>query len=111
MTSQAIPKTICQKMVEIFKILLWQGTKKAKKWVLLSWKWLSKTLTEGGLGLRDPYILNYVMGAKLWWKWIQGGEGLWKKLWEKKYEMTRSPKGKLRSQSEKKGSAIWNMAK
>lgn len=74
MTNQAIPKTICQKMMEILKKFLWQGTNKAKKWALLSWKWLSKTLTEGGLGLRDPYILNQVMGEKLWWRWIQGGE-------------------------------------
>ena len=83
------------KMVEIFKKFLWQGTNKAKKWVLLSWKWLSKTLTEGGLGLRDPYILNQVMGPKLWWRQIQGGEYMWKKLWEKKYEMARTLEGKL----------------
>ena len=95
MASQAIPKTISQKMVEIFKKILWQGTSKTKKWVLMSWKWLSKYLIEGGLWLRDPYILNQVMGAKLWWRWIQGGEDLWKSLWENKYEMARSPKGKL----------------
>lgn len=98
MASQAIPKTICQKMVEIFKKFLWQGTSKTKKWALFSWTWLSKSVIEGGLGLRDPYILNQVMGAKLWWRWIQGGQDRWKSLWEKKYEMTRSPEGKLRNQ-------------
>jgi len=67
-------------MVEIFKIILWQGINKTKKWALLSWKWLIKSLTERGLGLRDPYIVNQVMGAKLWWLWIQGGEDLWKTL-------------------------------
>ena len=69
MASQAIPKTICQKMVEIFKKSLWEGTRKTKKWALLSWAWLSKSVTEAGLGLRDPYILDEVMGAKLWWRW------------------------------------------
>ena len=49
MVSQAIPKNICQKMVEIFKKFQWQGTNETKKWVLLSCKWLSKSLTEGGL--------------------------------------------------------------
>lgn len=50
------------------------------------------------------------MGAKPWWRWIQGGVDLWKKLWERKYDMPRSLKGKLRSQNEKKRSAIWNLA-
>lgn len=95
MDNQDIPKTICQKMVEIFKKFLWQGTSKTRKWALLSWKWLSNSVTEWGLGLRDPYILKQVMGAKLWWRSIQGGEDLWKMLWEKKYEMARSPEGKL----------------
>lgn len=40
--------------------------KQIKKWALLSWTWLSKHVKEGGLGLRDPYILNQVMGEKLW---------------------------------------------
>jgi len=92
-----------------FKNFIWQGTSKKKKWALLSWTWLSKSVTKGGLGLRDPYILNQVMGEKLWWRWIQGGEDLWKSLWEKKYEMARSTEGKLQNQSEKKGSAIWNL--
>ena len=38
-------------------------------------------------------------------------DDLWKKLWERKYEMPRSPEGKLRSQTEKKGCAIWNLVR
>lgn len=45
MASKAIPKTICQKMVDIFKKFLWQGINKTKKWAVFSWKWLSKSLT------------------------------------------------------------------
>lgn len=33
-------------MVEIFKRFLWKGTNKAKKWALLSWKWLSKKINR-----------------------------------------------------------------
>jgi len=50
------------------------------------------------------------MGEKLWWRWIQGGVDVWKKLWERKYDMPWSLEGKLRSHSDKKGSAIWNLA-
>lgn len=97
-------------MVKIFKKILWKGTCKTKTWALLLWTWLNKYVIEGGLGLRDPYILNQVMDAKLWWRWTQGGEDLWKSLWENTYEMARSPEGKLLNQSEKKGSTIWNLA-
>lgn len=84
-------------------------TQRGKKWVLLSWSWLTKLLKERGLGLCDFYILTQVMGAKLWWRWIQGGVDLWKRLWERKYDMHRSLEGNLRSQNDKKGYAIWNL--
>jgi hypothetical protein len=45
---------------------------KIKKWALVSWPNLTKHKMDGGLGLRDPYILNQVMGAKLWWHWMGG---------------------------------------
>lgn len=97
-------------MVQIFKNNLLQRSNKTIKWALLSWTWLSKSVTEGGLGLRDPHILNQVMGEKLWWRWIQGGDDLWKFLWEKKYEIVRMLKGKIQTLSKRKSSAIWNLA-
>jgi len=81
-----------------------------KKWALLSWYWLSKPLKVGGLGLRDPYILNQVMWAKLWWRWIQGGIDLWKEIWGRKYGMPRLIEGMLRVQENIKGLTIWNLA-
>lgn len=47
---------------------------------------------EGGLGLKDPYILNQVMGANLWWRWIGGGRDLWKKIWKRKYNIPKRTK-------------------
>ena len=58
-----------------------------RKWALLSWEKLIKIKNMGGLGLRDPYVLNQVMGAKLWWQWIQVGTNIWKLIWEKKYQI------------------------
>lgn len=40
----------------------------------------------------------------------KGRVDLWKKLWERKYDMPRSLEGKMRSQNDKKGFAIWNLA-
>ena len=50
------------------------------------------------------------MGAKLWWRWLQGGQDLWKTLWETKYEMPRSLSKKLKIDVVPKGSMIWNLA-
>ena len=59
----------------------------------------------------DPYLLNQVMGAKLWWRWNQGSQDLWKVIWERKYEAAEQPEDRMRSQTEEKGSAIWNLAR
>ena len=64
----------------------------------------------GGFGLRDPFILNQVMGAKLWWRWLQGRSDLWKHIWETKYEMPATIVGNLEIDVIPKGSNIWNFA-
>ena len=79
-----VPKGVCTKMIEIFRKFIWGGPKQQKKWALISWKIITKTKEEGGLGLRDPYILNQVLGGKLWWRWMRGGEDLWKKNMDQK---------------------------
>eukprot|EP00253_Pinus_taeda_P036608 PITA_36608 len=100
---QAIPKSISQKMVALFKKFLWQGTSKTRKWASISWEWLSRLSKDGGLGLRDPFVLNQVMGVKLWWRWTQGGQDLWKVIWERKYEAAGEPEARMRSQTEARG--------
>lgn len=51
------------------------------------------------------------MGVKLWWRWVQGGQDLWKVIWERKYEEIGEPEDKMRSQMKVRGSAIWNLAR
>jgi len=111
LSCQAIPKATSQKLVSLFTNFLWQGTSKTRKWALISWEWLCWLPNDGGLGLRDPFILNKVMGAKLWWRWLQGGPDLWKVLWERKYDAAGEIEEKLRSTTETRGSAIWNLAR
>ena len=71
---------------------MWGGAQHVRKWALISWQGLVKRKMEGGLGLRDPYILIQVMGAKLWWRWIGGGRDLWKKIWTRKYNIPERTK-------------------
>lgn len=104
------PKGECSKMVDIFKKFLWGGAQKIRKWSLVSWQGLTKKKLNGGLGLRDPYILNQTMGEKLWWQWIGGGKDLWKQIWTRKYNVHERKKDILRYQDPPKGSMVWNLA-
>jgi len=72
----AVPQGVCTKIREILRKFIWGGSSQQKKWALVSWKHLTKRKEEGGLGLRDLDKLNKVLGAKLWWRWLRGGNDL-----------------------------------
>lgn len=50
---------------------------------------------RGGNRTKRPLHIKPSHGGELWWRWVQGGDDLWKLLWEKKYEIVRTPEGKL----------------
>ena len=70
LSGRAAPKSICNQLVSLFTKFLWKGSQNNRKWPLVSWQTLIKSKSAGGIGLRDPLLLNQVMGAKLWWRWI-----------------------------------------
>eukprot|EP00253_Pinus_taeda_P019943 PITA_19943 len=106
----AVPKGVRTKMKGIFGKIIWGGPKQQRKWALVSWKNLTKRKEEGGLGLRDPDILNKFLGAKLWWRWMRGGNDLWKRIWTQKYNMPATTTGILILEETPKGSTIWELA-
>lgn len=103
------PKGACSKMVDIFKKLLWGGAQQIRKWALVSWQGLTKEKMDGGLGLRDPYILNQNVGVKLRWWWIVGGRDLWKHIWTIKYNMSERTEDILRYRDPPNGLKMWNL--
>lgn len=107
---RAASKGVCAKLREIFGKFIWGGPAQQRKWALVSWANLIQRKEEGGLGVRDPETLNKVLGAKLWWRWLQGGTDVWKKIWEYKYNMPEQTEEKLRIQNTPNGSSIWNLA-
>jgi hypothetical protein len=109
-SGRACPKGICSALVSMFNRFLWQGAQDKRKWALVSWDKLLQLKTAGELSLRDPFILNNVLGAKLWWRWLMGGSDLWKKIWQTKYAMPRTVSGRLKIDRVPKGSLIWNLA-
>ena len=106
----AAPQGACTKIKEIYGKFIWGGPNQQRKWALVSWKSLTKRKEEGGLGFRDPEKLNKVLGAKLWWRWMRGGNDLWKEIWRHKYNMPRTTEEILRLEETPKGSTIWDLA-
>ena len=53
-----------------------------KKWALVAWEKNCKPKIHGGLGLDDPEMLNKVLGAKLWWRWIKDSASPWAQIWK-----------------------------
>eukprot|EP00253_Pinus_taeda_P018718 PITA_18718 len=106
----AAPLGICARIREIIRNFIWRGADQKKKWALASWCQLTERKEKGGLGLRDPETLNKVLGAKLWWRWLRGGNDLWKIIWKEKYNMPDSAVEILRRKDTPRGSSVWDLA-
>jgi hypothetical protein len=64
--------------------------------------------SKGGLGLRNPELLNNVLVSKTWWRWIQDKGELWSKLWEHKYAPLTFTCYRMLMFGNILGSLIWN---
>eukprot|EP00253_Pinus_taeda_P031160 PITA_31160 len=107
----AAPIGICVRIREIIRNFIWRGADQKKKWALVSWCQLTERKEKGGLGLRDPETLNKVLGAKIWWRWLRGGNDLWKIIWKEKYNMPESVVEILKRKDTPRGSSVWDLAR
>eukprot|EP00253_Pinus_taeda_P033036 PITA_33036 len=74
------PKGVLQHFRNIQRNFLWGKEETKKKWALVSWEKICKPKNHGALGLDDQEILSKVVGAKLWWRWVQNPETQWEKI-------------------------------
>eukprot|EP00253_Pinus_taeda_P017267 PITA_17267 len=81
-----------------------------KKWALVAWDMVCKPKSHGGLGLHDLGIINRVLGAKIWWRWLKEIQAPYAKLWKQKYAREWQEKNLIRMTGQVKGSVIWNRA-
>jgi hypothetical protein len=81
----AAPRSILNTIKSLQRNFLWHGLNKEEKIALVSWENICKPKDQGGLGIRDPSIMNSVLSAKIWWRWLKNPTDLWAKLWRKKY--------------------------
>lgn len=64
-----------------------------------------------GMGLRDPYHSNMVMGAHIWWKWFSMPSTPWASLWTAKYANNRTIEELIQISEVNPGFLIWNTTK
>eukprot|EP00253_Pinus_taeda_P032242 PITA_32242 len=104
------PKGVLQQIRNIQRDFLWGKGEEKNKWALVAWDKICKPKSHGGLGLHDPDILDKVLGAKLWWRWLMEIQKPWAKLWKQKYAMNWQETDLIRMTGHIKGSHIWNKA-
>jgi len=81
-TDLAAPKKVIRSIRSLQRNFLWSGHQPNKKWALVNWDRLCTLKNQGGLGLWDPWKLNQVMGAKIWWRWLKNPSTASAQLWK-----------------------------
>jgi hypothetical protein len=80
------PVYFCNSFAKELRHFLWKGGKSnSKHFHLVNWNIVGAPKNHGGLGIRDPTIMNKVLGAKILWRLITGRKELWKYVLNKKY--------------------------
>eukprot|EP00253_Pinus_taeda_P031511 PITA_31511 len=65
------PRNVSEQFSKLLRDFLWWGSKGSKNKIhLVNWDVVKKTIAEGGLQIRDPDLVNLVMGGKILWKLI-----------------------------------------
>ena len=105
------PKYIINSISKELRNFLWQGGKtQGKKSNLINWDKVMEDKTKGGLGIKDPCMMNLAMGAKLVSIFIAGEREWWKEVLREK--CIKNPRSKcIDSTWISKGTSIWNLCK
>lgn len=62
------PKFILHQLGIYIRKFMWEGgNTETKKYHLVNWKIVRALKQHGGLGIRDPGLMNMVMRAKIFW--------------------------------------------
>lgn len=104
------PKGVLQRFRNIQRDFLWGKEEIGKKWALVSWDKICKPKNQGGLRLGNLWILQKVLGAKLWWLWVKDTKDQWASIWKEKYTNTWLSSDIIRISANVKGSPTWSKA-
>lgn len=75
------PKGVLSKNGRLFRKNLWQGGKSNEtRFHLVNWQKVRLPILSGGLGVKDPELMNIAMDAKIVWRLISPSSEWWKSL-------------------------------
>jgi hypothetical protein len=57
----------------------------------VAWKNICKQKDKGGIGIKEPQVIDQALTTKIWWKWVKNPTIMWEKLWKKNIPL-RSPR-------------------
>jgi len=81
------PKYFMHQLRIYIRKFLWEGGKQeTKKNHLVNWKIVRAPKQHGGLGFRDPSLVNLAMTIKIFWKFDKWEDQWWVKVLQAKYQ-------------------------
>ncbi|XP_019106165.1 uncharacterized protein LOC109135504 [Beta vulgaris subsp. vulgaris] len=72
-----LPKGVLLKIIHIVRAFLWEGNSHIHKPPLVSWDWVGKPKSKGGLGVRNCVVWNNADIGKYTWQIAQKDDSLW----------------------------------
>jgi len=78
---------------------------------LINWSTVITKKEEGGLGIREPHLLNIALGEKVMWNLLTHEEDWWAKIITKKYFQSNISQLIDPEKWKGRGSPIWNLIK
>jgi len=98
------PKYVCNNMAKLLRDFLWEGGKDNQgKFHLLNWNTILRSKQEGGLQIRDPFLVNKALGGKILWQILDS-----KSHWVYQTIRRKYLNG-LNLKSLAKGTQMWNL--
>lgn len=73
MTCLRLPSNIEEDLIKIMRNFLWNGLEDKRKFPSIALNKVSQLKSAGGAGIRQIYLMNLAMGAKLVWEICSGG--------------------------------------
>ena len=96
----SLPPKIFQNVDRVSRNFLWGSSENKRKLHLISWKKITITKKDRGLGLQAAKEKNVVLLAKLNWRFKKENDSFWAKVLSKKYCMhSRTPNHLLKSRT------------
>ena len=79
-----LPKIIIDALDKQRRSFFWQGGGVKKKYHLVKWDSLCKSMKKSGLGLKDTRKMNLSLLSKWWWR-LENEDGIWQRIIKAKY--------------------------